>query len=56
MGRLSYVMEWAAYASIVWGMYLAWEPLGWIAGGLLILQAILRPTLTRPQTGSEYEQ
>ncbi len=34
--------EYAAYAAIVYGCSLITPPLGWIVGGILVLQATLR--------------
>ena len=35
-------VEYAAYAAITYGCYLIHPALGWIVGGILVLQATLR--------------
>ena len=35
----------SAFGSIAYGFWLAWEPLGWIAGGVFLLIAVAGLTL-----------
>lgn len=41
MRRLSVYGEYLAYAAITFGLWLAWEPLGFVGGGILLLQEVL---------------
>jgi hypothetical protein len=38
---ISYIGEWGAYALVSYGLWLAYEPLGFIGAGVLIFQALV---------------